>query len=238
MPKINKSDTPHMYRHLVLMTLLVALGLPGPAQDITTPERTLVEVRTRLGTMVVALHNETPMLRDRFISRVLDHSIDSTLLHRVVPGFAIEGGAPASKNAPAGIPLGLDPDTIGFPTPVEHGRIHRLGVLSASPAGDTTTLTGRVHRDRFFIVLGVPYSARELEALHAHPGPDTARITYTEDDRRIYATVGGTPHLDGRCTVFGEVVHGLEVLDAIARTPCNTWDRPIEDIPIFTRILP
>jgi len=235
MPKVNKSAMSRMFRLLALMTALAVPGLPGRAQQATEMKRPLVEVRTRLGKLVIALYNETPEFRDLFISRVLDHSLDSTLIHRVVPGFAVEAGDPRSRNAVAGIPLGLDPDTIGLPVAAVAGAIHRRGVLSASPAGDGPEQAGRSHRDLFFIVLGVPYDERELLSINDrrdHP------IAYTEEDRRIYAAVGGTPHLDGRCTIFGEVIEGLEVLDAIAGAPCNTWDRPLEDIPMYTRLLP
>ena len=235
MPKVNKSAMSRTFRHLALVTFLVGLGLPGRGQSPVAAKRQLVELRTRFGNLIVALYNETPGLRDRFISRVLDHSLDSTLFHRVVPDFAIEAGDPRSRNAEAGIPLGLDPDTVGFPVTFIPGMIHRRGVVSASPAGDSPGLADRSHRDRFFIVLGVPYNEKELDAINGrkdHP------VTYSEEDRRIYAAVGGTPHLDGQCTVFGEVIEGFEVLDAIAKAPCNTWDRPLEDIPMYTRLLP
>ncbi len=42
--------------------------------------------------------------------------------------------------------------------------------------------------------------------------------------------MGGTPHLDGSYTVFGEIVIGLEILDNIADTQTDTYDRPIEDV--------
>lgn len=235
MPKVNKSAMSRTFGLLALLTSLMGMGLPGLAQGPIATKRSLVELRTRFGNMVVALYNETPELRDRFISRVLDHSLDSTLIHRVVPGFAIEAGDPGSRNANAGIPLGLDQDTVGFPVISFPGAIHRHGVLSASPAGDGPALAGRSHRDQFFIVLGVPYDEKELRSINDrrdHP------IAYTEEDRRIYAAVGGTPHLDGQCTIFGEVIEGLEVLEVIAGAPCNTWDRPLEDIPMYTRLLP
>ncbi|MDI1354659.1 MAG: peptidylprolyl isomerase [bacterium] len=45
-----------------------------------------------------------------------------------------------------------------------------------------------------------------------------------------YTTGGGTPHLDGTYTVFGEVVEGMEVIDKIAAVPTDTRDRPLKDI--------
>jgi len=45
-----------------------------------------------------------------------------------------------------------------------------------------------------------------------------------------YTTVGGTPHLDGTYTVFGEVIEGLEVIDKIAGVKTDKRDRPLTDI--------
>ena len=43
-------------------------------------------------------------------------------------------------------------------------------------------------------------------------------------------TLGGTPHLDGAYTVYGEVVKGLEIIDTIASRPTDAYNRPLEDV--------
>ncbi len=53
---------------------------------------------------------------------------------------------------------------------------------------------------------------------------------FTEESVGAYTTMGGTPHLDGSYTVFGEIVVGLEILDRIAVSQTDTYDRPIEDV--------
>jgi cyclophilin family peptidyl-prolyl cis-trans isomerase len=63
-------------------------------------------------------------------------------------------------------------------------------------------------------------------------------VTYTEEQKQLYATEGGAPHLDGGYTVFGEVVDGLEVLDALAAQACDASDRPLKDIRMFIRVRP
>jgi cyclophilin family peptidyl-prolyl cis-trans isomerase len=52
-----------------------------------------------------------------------------------------------------------------------------------------------------------------------------------------YTTVGGTPHLDGTYTVFGEVIEGLEIIDKIAGVKTDNRDRPLEDIRMKVRVL-
>jgi peptidyl-prolyl cis-trans isomerase B (cyclophilin B) len=55
--------------------------------------------------------------------------------------------------------------------------------------------------------------------------------------REAYTTVGGAPHLDGRYTIFGEVVSGMEVVDAIATEKRDENDRPLQDIPMTVKII-
>ena len=55
--------------------------------------------------------------------------------------------------------------------------------------------------------------------------------------REVYKTIGGTPHLDGQYTVFGEVVSGLNVVDTIQQVTTDTNDRPVEDVRIIRAYL-
>ena len=55
----------------------------------------------------------------------------------------------------------------------------------------------------------------------------------TPEQATVYTTVGGVPHLDGEYTVFGEVVNGLDVVEKIQNMPCDTNNRPLEDVRIL-----
>lgn len=55
---------------------------------------------------------------------------------------------------------------------------------------------------------------------------------FTEEQRQAYTTIGGTPHLDGEYTVFGEVIEGMDVVDKIQQVSTNGSDRPDDDVVI------
>lgn len=68
---------------------------------------------------------------------------------------------------------------------------------------------------------------RECDSLFVTEG-----LVLTEAQKQAYTTVGGTPHLDGQYTVYGEVIEGLDVLDKIAAVKTNSFDRPVKDVVI------
>ena len=60
---------------------------------------------------------------------------------------------------------------------------------------------------------------------------------FSDKQRTIYKTIGGTPHLDGNYTVFGEVIEGFDVIDKIANLKTDKNDRPLKDVSIKVRLL-
>lgn len=66
---------------------------------------------------------------------------------------------------------------------------------------------------------------------------DNEKYTFSDEQKAAYTTLGGTPHLDGAYTVFGEVVKGMEVIDAIANAQTNPDDRPLKDLVMEMEII-
>lgn len=69
------------------------------------------------------------------------------------------------------------------------------------------------------------------KALEGYVSPEP-----TEKDK-AYSEIGGTPHLDGAYTVFGEVVEGLDVIDKIAAVKTAPGDRPVEDVTMTVTVI-
>lgn len=59
-------------------------------------------------------------------------------------------------------------------------------------------------------------------------------MTVTPEMAETYTNVGGTPHLDGAYTVFGEVISGMDVIDKIEKVETDPADRPVEDVKIIS----
>ncbi|MCF0211086.1 MAG: peptidylprolyl isomerase [Bacteroidales bacterium] len=185
-------------------------------------KETMVLISTSFGDIKVKLYNETPQHRDNFIKIVKDGTLDSTLFHRVINSFMIQGGDPKSKTAKAGQMLG-DGD-LGYRVPAEiNGTcFHKKGALAAARDGNPQKASSAC---QFYLVQGKTYTDSELNMMSMRTGRQ-----YTDEQKEIYKTIGGTPFLDGEYTVFGEVVEGLEIIDKIAAVATDRNDRPKQDI--------
>ena len=87
---------------------------------------------------------------------------------------------------------------------------------------------------QFYIVWGRVFDDEGLDRIQLRLDARTdGRVKLTPEMREVYKTVGGTPHLDGQYTVFGEVVSGLDVVDAIQQVATDTNDRPLTDVRIL-----
>ena len=197
-------------------------------------------METTMGNIELKLYNETPLHRDNFISLVKESAYDSLLFHRVIRDFMIQGGDPDSKNAEPGALLGEGdlPYTIPSEFRLNKGIFHRRGVLAAAREGDDVNPEQRSSAMQFYIVWGRVFDDESLDRLQERLDQFTGgKVKLTPQMREAYRTVGGTPHLDGQYTVFGEVVSGLEVVEAIQNVATDHNDRPLDDIRIIRAYL-
>ena len=195
-------------------------------------DKTKVIITTSFGDMLVELYDETPLHRDNFIKLVTNNFYEGTLFHRVIPNFMIQGGDPDSKGAKPGIQLGNGGPGYTVPAEFVDELFHKKGVLAAARLGDAVNPNKESSGSQFYIVQGQVYSEEKLWSFgHAY-----REKKYTKEQIKSYTTVGGTPHLDGGYTVFGEVVKGLEVIEAIANVKRDENNRPLKDLKMSIKI--
>jgi len=175
--------------------------------------------------MVVELYEETPEHKRNFLKLVEDGFYNDLLFHRVINGFMVQGGDPTSKDAPAGKQLGIGGPGYTIPAEFNSNFLHTKGALSAARQGDQVNPKRRSSGSQFYIVQGRVVPEKTLKYMEQRLG-----IEYTPEQIEAYTTVGGTPNLDMRYTVFGRVVEGLDVIDKIAAVKTARGDRPVEDV--------
>ena len=188
-----------------------------------------VIISTDFGDIKIRMYDETPQHRDNFIKLAKQGFFDSTLFHRIIPTFMIQGGDPNSKTAVAGQSLGMG--DVGYRVPAEFNKnlIHKRGVLAAARDNNPEKASSGC---QFYITQGRKYSAEELQSFVSRKGN-----IWTEEQKKTYAEIGGTPMLDQDYTVFGEVVSGMEVVDKILMEQRDQNDRPYKDIRMKIKVV-
>ena len=216
-------------RILWLAALAVMLTACGPKNE----KEVVMVVETTMGTVEFKLYNETPLHRDNFIHLAEEHYFDSLLFHRIIDNFVIQGGDPNSKYAKPGEMLGDGEPDYRVPAEfrLEQGIFHHKGVVNAAREGDDTNPDRESCASQFCFMMGSPMTDEQLDRAQARLDAQTGgQVKITPEMREVYKKVGGSPHLDGQYTVFGEVVKGMEVLEAIQKVETDAYDRPLEDV--------
>lgn len=236
---------------LALAAMVLALacqttdGMVQPP-DVPLPETNYFAIETSMGRMVIQLSDLTPVHRDNFKRLAVTGAYDSTRFHRVIAGFMIQGGDPNSRT------LDLTNDGQGGPgytLPAEMGKglYHVRGALAAARTSDAVNPERRSSGSQFYIVHGsIPIDSTELVAMRARvrESSGSPAFEWPEEVVREYRTTGGAPFLDEQYTVFGRLVEGFEVLDAIATVntgrmrgiPGPHMDQP--PAPVWMRVIP
>ncbi|WP_160712462.1 peptidylprolyl isomerase [Chitinophaga solisilvae] len=214
-----------MKKILLLGTLLLTIAVVAAAKNRK------IKVITPYGVMVIRLYDQTPLHRDNFVKLSRRHFFDSTLFHRVIKQFMIQGGDPDSRRAKPGDTLGNG--EVGYTIPAEFrlDLYHRKGALGAARDDNPTKASSGC---QFYIVQGKVFTDEQLDVV------EQTRLGGRKipvDQREVYKTVGGSPHLDQRYTVFGQVIKGLEVIDKIAAMKTDSRDRPLQDVPMKIRVV-
>ena len=175
---------------------------------------TVAVIHTNMGDIHIKLFcDKTPKTCENFITHAKNGYYNGVTFHRVIKDFMIQGGDPDGT--------GCGGESIwGRPFGDEFDKdLHNLrGALSMANAGPGT------NGSQFFIVqcnTCHPAYLGQMADLREH---------FPVETEEAYAKVGGTPHLDYRHTVFGQVYLGMDVVDAIAAVKTDGRDKPVEPV--------
>lgn len=186
------------------------------AIQLSAPQKgdTLAVMHTNMGDIKIKLFPEkAPKTVENFVTHSKNGYYNGLKFHRVINDFMIQGGDPRGN--------GTGGESIwggSFPDEFDP-ELHNLrGALSMANSGPNT------NGSQFFIV-----QAREVPANMLEQMRDLEDNGFPADITAAYAELGGTPWLDFRHTVFGQVTDGMDVVDKIAAVETNN-DVPCEDV--------
>lgn len=179
---------------------------------------TLATIKTNMGEIKIKLFPaEAPKTVENFTTHAKNGYYDGLIFHRVIKDFMIQGGDPTGT--------GMGGESIwGHSFEDEFDvKLHNIkGALSMANAGPNT------NGSQFFIVQADSVPGNMLHQMKEMPE------SFPEDIVKAYEEKGGTPWLDFRHTVFGQVVEGIDVVDNIANVAVGTADKPLDDVIIET----
>ncbi|HPI30807.1 MAG TPA: peptidylprolyl isomerase [Bacteroidales bacterium] len=173
-------------------------------------------LKTTYGDITLKLHNDTPQHRDNFTKLVNSGFYNGSIFHRVINKFMIQGGGAKGGTEDAGYTV---------PAEILPQHFHKFGALAAARTADQVNPLRASSGSQFYIVQGKVYTNQDLDFFEQQMNKK-----FTAEERTAYTTVGGTPHLDGAYTVFGEVVEGFDVINKIAAVKTQPGDKPVEDV--------
>ncbi|WP_284709488.1 peptidylprolyl isomerase [Cytobacillus firmus] len=187
-------------------------NFPQLTEEVQGNER-LVEMQTSKGNIKIKLFpDQAPKAVENFIKHSEDGYYDGLIFHRVIQDFMIQGGDPEGT--------GMGGESIygeAFQDEFSNELYNIRGALSMANSGPNT------NGSQFFIVQNTALDPSLKEQME--------KAGYPEEIIKAYEK-GGTPWLDNKHTVFGQVVEGMDVVDSIAAVETAEQDKPAEDVVI------
>lgn len=184
-----------------------------PQLNLENQQGPTAVLKTNQGEIKIQLFPEqAPMTAENFIRLAQKGYYDGTIFHRVISDFMIQGGDPEG-NGTGGESIWGHP----FEDELSRELFNIRGALSMANSGPNT------NGSQFFIVQNKNMPKRYIKQMEPAGYPKEIIHAYKQ---------GGTPWLDGRHTVFGQVITGMDVVDKIAKSKKDKMDKPLEDITI------
>ena len=221
---------PVLIRSLFITLYLMIITTTSAQPDVLVKEgdrKKDIQMKTDSGMLILRLSDATPVHRDNFIKLVKSKYYNGIAFHRVIAGFMIQAGDEKTR-------VKADSNTFQksytLPAEIIPGLFHKKGMLAAARMGDSLNPKRESSGVQFYIVQGRVYNDKSLDSV------ETYRLNGRKipvEQREVYKTLGGAPHLDQTYTIFGELVSGFDVIDKIANTKTNgrrSGDKPLVDI--------
>ena len=194
---------------------LLAYGRAHPGSEVL--------VKTRLGNIRVRLFDDTPIHRANFLLLARRGVFDELVFNRVVKGFAVQGG---QTTGPRTIRL----RRYRLPPEIRPQHFHVKGALGMARYDDDQNPGHLSSNTDFYFVVGEKLTPYQSRAAAGRP--------LTPAQVRAYATRGGVPSLDGKYTVFGEVIEGQDVVDKISQVKVDPQDNwPVEEVEMKVEVV-
>jgi cyclophilin family peptidyl-prolyl cis-trans isomerase len=192
-------------------------------------QSTFVRFETNKGDFVVMLYDETPEHRDMFLRSVKKGHYKNAQFNRVIKDFVSQGGEldDTILNREKRQPKGL---VLRFPAEIKPELFHKKGTLGAGRDDNPAKAS---YLSQLYLVAGKKQTDAQLDAIEQKKN---RKIPAAQ--REVYKTTGGTPHLDGDYTLFGEITEGLEIADAINSIATDKNDVPLSPVVFNVVVLP
>lgn len=191
------------------------MNMDYPQLNLDKVEGPKATIKTNHGDIKIQLFPEqAPMTVENFVRLAQKGYYDKTIFHRVINDFMIQGGDPKG-NGTGGTSIWNHL----FEDEFSRGLFNLRGALSMANSGPNT------NGSQFFIVQNKNMPKRYIKQMEPAGYPKEIIHAYKQ---------GGTPWLDGRHTVFGQVIDGMDVVDEIAKVKKDKMDKPLEDVVINT----
>lgn len=191
------------------------MNMDYPQLNLDKVEGPKATIKTNHGDIKIQLFPEqAPMTVENFVRLAQKGYYDKTIFHRVISDFMIQGGDPKG-NGTGGTSIWNHL----FEDEFSRGLFNLRGALSMANSGPNT------NGSQFFIVQNKNMPKRYIKQMEPAGYPKEIIHAYKQ---------GGTPWLDGRHTVFGQVIDGMDAVDEIAKVKKDKMDKPLEDVVINT----
>ena len=189
---------------------IIQLTAPAAGDTVAVMHTTMGDIKIKL------FPEQAPKTVENFTTHAKNGYYNGLIFHRVIKDFMIQGGDPTGT--------GMGGKSIWGNSFADEfdPQLHNLrGALSMANAGPNT------NGSQFFIV-----QASEVPAAMLDQMKGLADQGFPAEITEAYAEMGGTPWLDFRHSVFGQVFEGMDVVDAIAAVKVGGSDKPVEDVKI------